>query len=106
MNDELEQAEQELAALDELLQMAENNVIVDPALAKKQQSVAQAAAQSLPGNFQYSEVRPVILTSEGGRNYGCYEFRGSGETGETVTIYIDADSGRERRIEVSRTASF
>ncbi|MBR2730428.1 MAG: hypothetical protein IKD72_00355, partial [Clostridia bacterium] len=28
------------------LQMAENNVIVDPALAKKQQSVAQAAAQS------------------------------------------------------------
>ena len=67
---------------------------------------AQAAAQSLPGNFQYSEVRPVILTSEGGRNYGCYEFRGSGETGETVTIYIDADSGRERRIEVSRNASF
>ncbi len=67
---------------------------------------AQAAAQSLPDNFQYSETRPVILTSEGGRSCGCYEFRGSGETGETVVIAIDAETGRERRIDVGRNASF
>ena len=66
----------------------------------------QAAAQSLPENFRYSDVQPVILSSEGGRNYACYAFRGSGDTGETVTICVDAETGRERRIEVSRNASF
>lgn len=61
---------------------------------------SEAAAASLPGNFRAAESRPVILTSEGGRSFGCYEFSGEGEKGEQLRIYIDAADGRERRIEI------
>ena len=60
----------------------------------------QTAAQSLPEGFSPETSRRVILTSEGGRNAGCYEFTGRGEKGETVRICVDAADGRERRISV------
>ena len=40
----------------------------------------------------------MILTSAGGRDRGCYEFIGSGQGGERVSIYVDAETGEEYRI--------
>lgn len=61
---------------------------------------AESAAQALPAAFTPEESRKVILTSEGGRNFGCYEFTGTGSGGETVRICVDAADGLQRRITV------
>lgn len=61
---------------------------------------AETAAQALPAAFTPEESRKVILTSEGGRNWGCYEFTGAGANGETVRICVDAADGLQRRITV------
>ena len=61
---------------------------------------ADAAAATLPEAFTPLESRKVILTSDGGRKLGCYEFTGSGQNGETVSICVDASDGLQRRITV------
>lgn len=58
------------------------------------------AAAALPEGFPAETVRKVILTSEGGRNSGCYEFSGPGAAGRRVRIYVDASDGRQDRITV------
>ena len=60
----------------------------------------EAAKAALPEQFEPESSRKVILTSEGGRDLGCYEFVGSGRGGERVRIYVDADDGKEYRITV------
>ena len=58
----------------------------------------EAAAEALPEDFAWESVRRVILTSEGGRNSGCYEFAGPGSGGRRVRICVDAADGRQERI--------
>ncbi len=63
----------------------------------------QTAAQALPAGFAPTESRRVIVTSEGGRNSGCYEFSGPGRNGEQVRICVCAEDGKQSRISVERT---
>lgn len=60
----------------------------------------EEAEQTLPEGFSPESTRRVILTSEGGRNSGCFEFFGRGEGGRAVRLYVDADDGSQRRITV------
>ena len=65
----------------------------------------EQAAASLPEGFTPTDTRRVILTSEGGRDSGCYEFSGSGEAGRRVHVYVDASDGRQARITVEEAVS-
>ena len=56
------------------------------------------AAEALPAGFAPETVRRVILTSEGGRNSGCYEFGGTGLDGRPVRICVDGSDGKQARI--------
>ena len=58
----------------------------------------EQAREALPEAFEPESSRQVILTSAGGRDRGCYEFIGSGQGGERVSIYVDAETGEEYRI--------
>ena len=58
----------------------------------------EEAAAALPEDFVWDDVRRVILTSEGGRNSGCYEFSGDGALGRRVRICVDGEDGRQARI--------
>ena len=58
----------------------------------------EEAAGALPEDFEWDAVRRVILTSEGGRSSGCYEFGGPGEGARRVRICVDAADGKQARI--------
>ena len=58
----------------------------------------QAAAEALPKDFAWDAVRRVILTSEGGRDSGCFEFSGPASAGRRVRVYVDAADGKQARI--------
>lgn len=44
------------------------------------------------------EAPLVIIPTEGGREVLCYEYQCTGVHGETVLVYLDAQTGQERRI--------
>ncbi len=58
----------------------------------------EQAARALPEDFALESVRRVILTSEGGRSSGCYEFSGTGRGGRALRICVDGSSGKQARI--------
>ena len=60
----------------------------------------ERAREALPAFFEPESSRKVILTSAGGRDRGCYEFIGSGQGGERVSICVDAGTGEEYRISI------
>ena len=64
----------------------------------------EAAAAALPADFAWDAARRVILTSEGGRNSGCYEFSGPGLGGRRVRVYVDAADGKQERIALDPAA--
>ena len=58
----------------------------------------EKAAEALPEDFAWDAVRRVILTSEGGRSSGCYEFSAPDSAGRRVRVYVDAADGKQARI--------
>lgn len=64
-------------------------------------SISESDASALaPEGLELRDVRRVVIRSDGGRGIACYELSGTdGERG--VKIYLNADSGRQERIEVT-----
>ncbi|MBQ9687289.1 MAG: germination protein YpeB [Oscillospiraceae bacterium] len=59
-----------------------------------------AAAQTLPEELTLDESRRVIIHSPGGHPMACYLLRCTGPEGESVTVYVDAATGRQCKIEL------
>ena len=59
------------------------------------------AAETLPAELTITETSRVILHSPGGNPMACYRLRCTDPAGETVTVYVDAASGRQCRIELA-----
>ena len=58
-----------------------------------------AALKTLPEGLAAENTRKVILKSPGGKYLGCWELSCISEDGEKVLIYVDAENGRQCRIE-------
>ena len=61
---------------------------------------AEEAAAALPEGLNLLETKKRICKSEGKRDRACYAFFCQDEEGGSVTIYVDAASGRQCRIEL------
>lgn len=59
-----------------------------------------AARNVLPAELSADSCRKVVVKSPGGKYQACYELSCSGENGERVTVYVDAATGRQCRIEL------
>lgn len=65
-------------------------------------SVSQEQAEEkLPKDLKTTETRKVILKSDGGNDLPCYEFTCTDKNRREVTIYVDAQTGIQRRISLS-----
>ena len=42
----------------------------------------------------------MTIESEGGRELPCYEFSCVGSQGESLTIYVNAETGKQCRIDI------
>lgn len=60
----------------------------------------ETAAEQLPENVSSEGVRRVTIESEGGRELPCYEFSCINGEGENLKIYVDAQSGKQCRIDI------
>ena len=60
----------------------------------------QQAVETLPDSLELVDSSKEILLSEGGRDVACYKLNCSNSRGEAVSIYVDASTGRQRRITV------
>ncbi len=60
----------------------------------------EQAAGALPAGLSVQETRRLICKSEGKRDRACYAFFCQDEDGRGVTIYVDAASGKQCRIEL------
>ncbi len=60
----------------------------------------ESAAEALPGNLTVRETRKLIARSESQRDRPCYAFFCQDADGRGVTIYVDAETGRQSRIEL------
>ena len=60
----------------------------------------EEAEGALPETLTVQEMRRLILKSEGGQDLACYAFFCQDEEGAGVTVYVDAASGRQIRIEL------
>ncbi|MEI3101490.1 MAG: PepSY domain-containing protein [Oscillospiraceae bacterium] len=60
----------------------------------------ETAAEQLPENVSSEGVRRVTIESEGGRELPCYEFSCINSEGENLKIYVDAQSGKQCRIDI------
>jgi len=58
------------------------------------------ARETLPENITVESERKVIIKSAGGSDKPCYEYSCLNEAGEGLRIYVDADSGRQCRIDI------
>ena len=58
------------------------------------------AAATLPEGVQAISVRPLILKSPGGRCLPCWELSCAGPSEEGARVYVDAETGRQWRIEL------
>ena len=61
---------------------------------------AEHAAEALPENLIVRETRKLIAKSEGLRDRPFYAFFCQDGEGRGVTIYVDAETGRQSRIEL------
>lgn len=61
----------------------------------------EQAEEKLPQSLKALEARKVILKSDGGKALPCYEFSCSDKNRREVTIYVDAQTGIQRRINIS-----
>lgn len=60
----------------------------------------KTAAQQLPESVSSEGVRRVTIQSEGGREIPCYEFSCLNAQGENLKIYVDAQTGKQCRIDI------
>ena len=60
----------------------------------------ETAARQLPENVSSEGVRRVTIESEGGRELPCYEFSCLNSRGESLRIYVDAETGKQCRIDI------
>lgn len=60
----------------------------------------ETAAQQLPESVSSEGVRRVTIQSEGGREIPCYEFSCLNAQGENLKIYVDAQTGKQCRIDI------
>ena len=60
----------------------------------------QQAVDTLPESLTLADSARVIIESEGGENVACYRLSCTNAENEPVTIYVDAASGKQSRIEL------
>ena len=60
----------------------------------------QQAEDTLPESLTLTDSAKVVIESEGGTETACYRLRCTNGENEPVTIYVDASSGRQSRIEL------
>ena len=60
----------------------------------------EAALSTLPENVQAENSRKVIIKSPGGKYLGCWEISCISAEGEKAVVYVDADSGKQCKIEI------
>lgn len=60
----------------------------------------EQAQEKLPDNVSTQGVRRVIIHSAGDRDLPCYEFSCLDGEGQALKIYINADTGRQCKIEI------
>lgn len=58
------------------------------------------AREKLPQNVSSENVRKVIIRSAGGRDLPCYEFTCLSDEGRALKIYVNADTGKQCRIDI------
>ena len=63
------------------------------------QTDRETALAALPQNAALVSDRKVIRKSPGGTRRACYEFVCTGTEGETLRIYVDAETGRQTGVE-------
>ena len=61
----------------------------------------EQAEEKLPQGVKAQQTRKVILKSESGSALPCYEFSCTDKNRREVTIYVDAQTGIQRRISVA-----
>ena len=61
----------------------------------------QQAAQALPESLNLRETRKLICKSEGQRDVPCYAFFCEDTEGQTLTVYVSAETGRQFRIDLA-----
>lgn len=59
----------------------------------------QTALQALPTGISVSDSRLRFAETDGGRERLCYEFDCTAENGDNLNIFVDAQTGRQYRIE-------
>ncbi len=59
----------------------------------------QAALKTLPEGLETNFVRKVIIKSPGGKYLPCWEINCAFQGGESMNVYVNADSGRQCRID-------
>lgn len=59
---------------------------------------SQQAADTLPDSLSLQQSDKVIIESEGGREQAAYRLKCTNDKNETVTVYVNADTGRQSRI--------
>ena len=60
----------------------------------------EQAVKSLPRSLALQDSRKVIIESEGGREMASYRLKCTNAEGREVTVYVDANSGLQSRIEL------
>ena len=60
----------------------------------------ETALSTLPENVQAENSRKVIIKSPGGKYLGCWEISCISAEGEKAVVYVDADSGKQCKIEI------
>ena len=79
-----------------------NAASYSPALPELKWAVTQAQAEETLGDrLELLSSRRVIIKSAGGRDLGCYELSCTGINGRGVRVYVDGETGRQRRIELA-----
>ena len=60
----------------------------------------QEAKTALPQELKVRDTRLAYIETEGGSELLCYAFSCTGRDGESVTVYVDASTGRQYKIEL------
>lgn len=73
----------------------------DPAKVEVYWGITEQQAQdTLPESLTLRDSAKVVIESEGGTDTACYRLRCTNGNNEPVTIYVDASSGKQSRIEL------
>lgn len=64
----------------------------------------QEAEAALPGSLSLKGTRKVAIESPGGFELACYELKCSDKDGNSVTVFVDAQSGRQQQIVLGEKA--